>query len=310
MSAHALAVTHSQLHYTHDALRLAFPSTVAREDRFVMTITAYFDESGTNADSDAVVVAGYLATPDAWEQFETEWREALDDWHLDFFHMSEFAHRINGYKHWTEEIRRERLNRLFGIINSHALGSVGTVVPRALYDAKFSFDGPARQKTGGPYGLAAYCDLMRTSELVRDLSGEPHVAYVFEKGAVGRDQFTKVFMDNLNDDESRARMRLLSLTFQDKRQFVPLQAADILAYELRLHLPRQLGTSKLAPRLHNLNALNSIPAAWAHINEPQMTDFAYMLTLAVEFSTGTWQLDHPPSNPRASRSRRRSTRDR
>lgn len=255
----------------------------------MLTIAAYFDESGTHAGSEAVAVAGYLATPEEWESFEVEWRAALAEWGLDYFHMSKFANRIGEYASWTEDDRRERFVRLVNITNKHVLGSVGTVIPLALYDATFSVGGPARAKTGGPYGLAAFCNMMSVADLVRDLRGEPSVAYVLESGAVGRHQITKLLLDNMNDPESQKQFRLLSLAFQDKRQFVPLQAADILAYELYLHLPRQLGRSPRLSRTHNLTLLKSVPSSWGYLNESELKKFAYIATLALEFSTGTWQ---------------------
>lgn len=66
-----------------------------------------------------------------------------------------------------------------------------------------------------------------------------------------------------------------------------------MAYELYLHLPRQLGTSPLAPRLHNLTALRSVPSRWGYLDEAQLTQFAYLLAIAAEFSEGTWHLDQP-----------------
>ena len=40
---------------------------------FLMLIRAYFDDSGTHANSDVVVLGGLLGSVDQWTQFETAW---------------------------------------------------------------------------------------------------------------------------------------------------------------------------------------------------------------------------------------------
>jgi hypothetical protein len=51
----------------------------------VVILTAYFDESGTHSGSEAVAVAGYVSTPDRWERFGQEWREALAAYNIEYF---------------------------------------------------------------------------------------------------------------------------------------------------------------------------------------------------------------------------------
>jgi len=58
--------------YLKQCLKLAFPQTVAPENRYLMMLDAYLDESGTHDGSDAVTVAGFLATKDRWLEFELE----------------------------------------------------------------------------------------------------------------------------------------------------------------------------------------------------------------------------------------------
>ena len=51
-------------------------------------LDAYFDDSGTHQGSPAISVAGYMSTPDRWKRFESEWRETLDAYGVEFFHMT------------------------------------------------------------------------------------------------------------------------------------------------------------------------------------------------------------------------------
>ena len=285
-----------------------------------MNIWAYLDESGTHKSSKALSVGGFLGKADEWGAFRVEWEDALRDFGLDYFHMASFESRIGEYD-WPNEVRRERITRLLGIINRHVLGSVGTVIPLADYDEIFPEDevppgpnvqqlapgiwapgslepgepepkvnpqpGDLRRKSGGPYGLAASATALSVSELVRPLSGDPHVAYVFERGAIGAGQILKVFQDIVSDEDTRRSMRVLSIAFEDKREFPPLQAADLIAYELHKHLPRQLGIED-RPVRHTLRELGKMPRSWGWLNAEEMRKWHFVLGKGLYYSLGTW----------------------
>ena len=310
MSA-ALALMHRPVSYVGKALRLAFPAKVAASPRLVMNILGYFDESGTHMDSPAFALAGFLGTADNWGAFTFEWQKALDDLGIELFHMASFESRkppfteANG---WTDEIRRERLTRLLAIIQTFTLGSVGVVLPMKDYNAAFP-DGPAKERSGGPYGIAAEAIFTDTGDLVRPLLDDPWVSYTFEIGAVGAGQVQKAFQDNLEDENVKRPMRLGSLTFQSKRDFLPLQAADILAYELFKELPRMIGTHKRPSRFPLRVLTAEPPHKWSRMDADQLKVYREAIDLALVHGTGTWQ--RPPGpNPKAPQSPRRSTRDR
>ena len=248
----------------------------------MLTLTGYFDESGTHDGSPAVVFAGFLSTPGGWQRLERDWRRALNDFGLPFFRMSSFANMTGDYKGWPEELRRERLQRLLDTISEHVVGSVGCVVPTDLYEKCFSAAGIARRVSGGPYGLAASETMVATATLVRQLPGNPQVAYVLESGAVGRHQATRVFTANLNDPESKEHFRLLSLSFQTKRDSVSLQAADMLAYELYREWPRSRLTPH-APKRYPLTQFAKLPRQWGWMDEDELNKWAYVVTLSSHF---------------------------
>ncbi len=245
-----------------------------------MILTGYFDESGTHVGSGAVSVAGYLSTPYRWVRFEEQWRAALEEFSIEFFHMADFANHAPPYDTWTEEKRRAQFARLVQIINQNAEFSVGNVVPTALFDEIFSPH--AKTYLGGEYGLAAISTFMSVGKIMRERYPDQWVGYVFESGARGAGQVLKVFQDNEQRADQKRELRLLSLRFEDKRQFLPLQAADILAYELYVHLPRQLGTNRRNPRRFHLEPLAAIPKDWGHIERPLMNEFAKIIEIRRE----------------------------
>lgn len=262
--------------YIKDALTLAFPVGLAHERRLIMNFTAYFDESGTHDNSQVVAVAGYVAVASCWVEFSAQWQIALDEWGLDHFHMTDFAVKAPPYDKWTELERRQRLTRLIGIINEHVLGSVGILIPKNAFDEIFS----ARAKSicGGAYGLATAACWMDLAEIMREKAIDGWVSYVFEAGAPGAGEIAKVFGANLKDLEQQERLRLLSLRFEDKRNFLPLQAADLLAYELYRDLPREVGWERKTPR-YPLTALAAVPRRWGYLDEAELRKWSGILSM-------------------------------
>lgn len=246
-------------------------------------ITVYLDESGTHRGSEAVAVAGYVATDDAWNDFNGEWREALDEFGLEYFRMSRFSSRTGRYVGWTEGMRHERLRRLIDITNRHALASVGSVIPLEAYDRIFI--GPARDRSGGPYGLAGIACAIEVGQWLRQES-DSAAMFVFESGALGSSQLQK-FVDDVRGDAKHTG--ILSVSFAGKREFTPLQAADILAYEIQRLPGGDPGKDGQRARSDWVDRLAQIPRSWTIFDVHRLQDFAQFMTRGQrDFGSSTW----------------------
>lgn len=100
-----------------------------------MIFTTCLDGSGIHKGSEDVILAGYVSTLTQWEAFESEWRNEISEYGLEYFHMTDFASRKKQYKVWDEQERESRFARLVEIINTHTVCSVAVVVPRLEYAA-------------------------------------------------------------------------------------------------------------------------------------------------------------------------------
>ena len=254
--------------YLMRALRLAFPSDIPFGKRylFVFDLTAYYDESGTHDDSDRVVLAGFIAESERWLAFEPQWKQALVDFELPLdkeglrhFHMVDFANRAPPYHKWTEPVRRERLNRLLDLIKDHAEASVAVVVPRLSYEAATT---PTERKlTQGPYGFAALTAFAVMQNVMVD---DAYVTCYFEDGVKNAGDMISIYQDAKKLDAPEIR-HILSISLQDKRRFVPLQAADILAYEIYKFFPKN---DLVDPDMrYPYQELTKIPHEWVYADD-------------------------------------------
>ncbi len=248
--------------YIRQAFGLAFPSWVQREGRYLLVFDGYFDESGVHADSDTVAVAGFFSTVERWREFESEWTVALSDFDLDFFHMTDFAMQVRSYADWTEPVRRQRLGRLIRIIASHTDCSFGCSVSKKEWEVEIGV------RTGGtPYLFLAQTLFLTISGYMNEMKRDAWAAYVMEDGARGKGEVLKAYdlMKGLYGDSAR----MLSIKFEGKRNFVPLQAADILAYELFKQHSNQVGKREPQSRMP-FKLLYQLPHVWTYLGGPQL----------------------------------------
>lgn len=227
--------------------------------------TVYLDESGTHQTSDTVVVAGFFSVASRWVKFSEEWQEALNDYQLDYFHMTDFENRQGRFKGWSTREHEDCLNRLLGIINENVIGSVGWVVSKRSFDEILSEY--AKAICGDAYGLAAIGCFRSLAQIVIEEDGQAE--YVMESGAEGSGALLRIYREGRKDPEWRDNNRILSLAFQDKRYFLPLQAADIMAYELYKQFLRQLGVED-RPARYPLKKLGTTLHEWHYPNDDEL----------------------------------------
>lgn len=257
--------------YVHDVLLFAFPFTVPTERRLAVVLGAYFDASGNNPSDECLVLAGFVSTPERWAQFSVAWKALVnDEWSLPYFRMSDFENRMGPYKNWSDKERHDRLNQLLELINQHVIASVATGVPMAEF-RKYS----TRKDSESSYFLAAILCFIQTEMWHRPDAPDRNerIAFVFESGDRGWGEVKRVYDQAYNNPEHRQKLRMMSLISGSKEEFEPLQAADILAYELYKQWPRQFGDEK-RPERYPLKQLAKIPKSWYTMDEAQMVDLS------------------------------------
>lgn len=221
---------------------------------------AYFDESGTKADTVAVVVAGFIAPAEQWIAFERDWKRILSMFNVNSLHMRDFAHSKGEYVTWKgdEKRRREFLSRLIGTIKIRVHHSFACSV---LMDEYRKVDGKYKlHEVISPYTLAARTCVGKVGEWAERLNiDENHIAFFFEDGSEDKADLIR----RMKRDGKKAPVFLV------KDESLAFQAADMLAYEHLLSNKHFLAgkITTYDDLRHPLRALNDIPNGGANATD-------------------------------------------
>ena len=202
--------------------------------------TAYFDASGDSHSQIALAVAGFVSHAEAWIEWEKEWLSRLRQDGLEYFHRKD----LYGWERW----KRERLiDDLSAIIKTHVSSKAGVVVINSDLQAQLSVKARKKWRVDA-YSLAART-IAKEMRIWASGWGGKCPELVFEEGDNGKGDLTYLLE---NDGYP-------SPIFKPKKSYVhrksglfmqaaaPLQAADLLAYEL-FYKARAIRQSKEASR--------------------------------------------------------------
>jgi hypothetical protein len=232
-----------------------------------LVLQAFIDESGTNPSDDVFVLAGFISTPEKWEELSSAWHGLMRDWEIRYFHMADFESRHGQFSNWDEESRRVRLQSLLTLIQDYAVASVSVALPEAnfreVYGDKANPD--LKYLIAGRQLLWEVSFFDQNGERLEVHNAETErYSYVFESGARGAGKLQTLFRAFYNNPLYRLLFRLDSFTFGAKEEHRPLQSADILAYEGFRHWSRQFGPDSRSIRYPWVE-LSKVPHTYANM---------------------------------------------
>src|SRR5215831_12052752 len=109
-------------------------------------VWVYYDESGEYSRFQEpgtlmnMSVGGCIAPLEAWKSFEAEWKQALNDEGLPFFHMTDFENWKPPFNFELQDGSRDKnkhnriLDRLLEIMLNHIEWFVGLAAPSKLHE--------------------------------------------------------------------------------------------------------------------------------------------------------------------------------
>ena len=191
-------------------------------------IVGYFDESGHSSGTEFFSLAAFVSNKLEWKKFDKQWRKALKQNDAPYLHMREFAHFRGPFTSWSEEQRRSLLSGCVTAINSINAIAVGAVMSVEDFNA---LDSESQIKLQDPF-FCCFQEVVRCVALNAVLEQENLKAHMVFSQQDGFRSKAITLWDEMTR-HSDIRTHLGSLKFINMRDVPALQAADLLAYELR-----------------------------------------------------------------------------
>jgi hypothetical protein len=188
--------------------------------------TACYDESGS-PEQRAVVVAGFVASDEQWLEFDRNWNDTLRQYGISLFHAVDFFQSVGEFAKWRahnkipelRDTRQRFLRQLLAHIKLRVRFCCSHVVRmedyRKVNQIYFLNAVP-------PYAISGRTAVKSVTDWAsRNHISEAQIKHVFEDGAKHKGSLQK----------SIIKYKGFEPIFKKKDEAVPLQAADLLAYE-------------------------------------------------------------------------------
>jgi len=197
-------------------------------------LKAFIDDSGSGGDSPWYVIAGYVGTVEAWDAFEGPWRNVLDGPpKLEYFKASE-AESLRSEGQWSgisKDARNVRIDALIGVIQKFAT--------RAIYVRMMQKDfndviKPYIPKKWDNAYFFLFMGFMAASTSIEKYVGEGQpIEFVFDCAEKKRIQDPSLLLYDQCMTLPQFGGRVHNIHYEDEKKFTPLQAADLLAWQIR-----------------------------------------------------------------------------
>ena len=195
-------------------------------------LRAYFDDSGSANDPHTPVplVAGCIGSLTAWGQLERDWQAVLSEFGVTWLHMKDYAHSKSQFAGWDadEPKRKEFLGALMALLMRDVSAFVGCAVSNSAF-AQLS----AAHQRGlrHPYFLAFQVCMRDAAIQAGHDQDEVELIFARQPGKTGlAGEMFDMVLEGI-EPQFAARIQT-GLTFGEPQKLPPLQAADLVAYEL------------------------------------------------------------------------------
>jgi hypothetical protein len=184
------------------------------------------DESGVHDGSPVLTVGTYIGRPRQWRDFTKDWNRLKRP--IKIFHATDCAALRGEFKGWSDDERNALVAQLLPAIpRSEVVGIVIGIVMNDFHDAMKEHP-DLRKLFGNPYTACFQWTVQTILKIMHDRGVRQRIAFFHENNNFQGDALAsfKWVKENMNPNNV-----VMSLTFGSKEDYVPLQAADVLAYE-------------------------------------------------------------------------------
>jgi hypothetical protein len=205
-------------------------------------LEAYFDESYNHRTkerpNDPLVgtIACWISTDELWKKFTKRWRKALSEFGIDSFHMKDYEARQRAFRDWRNDERIERLKQLHRIMRDQTVYGCSMSINIEDFENKVLSEREFARYFGRSwyaYGVRGCIKQLAVWCNESSYSSAGPVRYVFGEYPKQASELDRLFSEMLTTPVERERYRVdTDWVRAPMKEVVPLQAADIIAYEL------------------------------------------------------------------------------
>ena len=204
-----------------------------RGDIALAFLRAFVDDSAANTGDQRLFLAGYLNTADNWERFAVAWDEELCTApSIDYLKMAEAQNLRDQFDGWSQPERDKKLFDLARVICHFKPFSFQFSVNRTQY---YELVRPVSPRGfGNPHFIASFGAVSGLARFAASQKIKTPIDFIFDQQD-GVDADIGLFFEYMTQQLPRSVRRLITGTpiFRDDKQFLPLQAADMLAWHVR-----------------------------------------------------------------------------
>jgi hypothetical protein len=201
-------------------------------------VQAYIDESGERSHAPVFVLAGFIAPYPQWEKFIPDWQRMLDmPYRIEYFKMSEArcapAKPKGQFAGWSREKTDERVAIAYSVIEDHAHFQLSCIVDLGSFYKIFE-ESFFERNAINPFYLAFGRMITGFAHKQQGLGLQEKVDFIFDD----RVKEKKKIRDAWDAYKETADPDIKPYIGSDPRfesdlAFLPLQAADLLAWWIR-----------------------------------------------------------------------------
>ena len=196
----------------------------------VTVLKAFIDDSGSGGDSEWYVLAGYLGTVEGWDQFDSLWLDVLHEYpRVEYFKASEAESLRKQFGGFTDEQRNTKLDRLIEVIGRCSRRAICARMRQRVYNDFVK--GQVPPAWDSPYYFLFPAVIAASINIERILGDSETVDFVFDSDEA-HEKGCERLLPALFPMQSMYGS-LVNVIRRDEKKFLPLQAADLLAWQIR-----------------------------------------------------------------------------
>jgi hypothetical protein len=201
-----------------------------------VTFQAFVDDSGGIGHSKHFVLAGLIGSSYHWAEFSEEWQACLDEKpSIRRFKMSEAAGRSGEFYRWTDKMRNDKLRSFARVINRHPKILTYSCIELEAHGE--TWRKRLQKPLNEPYFHPFHNTIMATCFALWDAGSRERFEIVFDEQVIFGPRakswwpITRAICQ-WREPEA-AQILPIEPVFRTDDDFLPLQAADLMAWCIR-----------------------------------------------------------------------------